>query len=44
MNAPHAARRNNAVRDRVGEDEWQVRVDLAACYRLAAHFRMTDLI
>ncbi|BDA85709.1 class II aldolase [Aureimonas sp. SA4125] len=24
--------------------EWQTRVELAACYRLAAHFRMTDLI
>ncbi|MCJ8139168.1 class II aldolase/adducin family protein [Falsirhodobacter halotolerans] len=24
--------------------EWQTRVDLAACYRLAAHFRLTDLI
>jgi ribulose-5-phosphate 4-epimerase/fuculose-1-phosphate aldolase len=23
---------------------WQTRVDLAACYRLAAHYRMTDLI
>ena len=25
-------------------EEWTVRVDLAACYRLAAHFGMTDLI
>jgi ribulose-5-phosphate 4-epimerase/fuculose-1-phosphate aldolase len=24
--------------------EWQARVELAACYRLAAHYRMTDLI
>jgi len=24
--------------------EWNTRVDLAACYRLAAHFRLTDLI
>jgi ribulose-5-phosphate 4-epimerase/fuculose-1-phosphate aldolase len=24
-------------------DEWRTRVDLAACYRLLAHFRMTDL-
>jgi len=24
--------------------EWAIRVDLAACYRLAAHFRLTDLI
>ena len=28
---------------RTGE-EWQLRRDLAACYRLIAHFRMTDLI
>ena len=28
----------------VSADEWQVRVDLAALYRLIAHFRMTDLI
>jgi ribulose-5-phosphate 4-epimerase/fuculose-1-phosphate aldolase len=24
--------------------EWQARVDLAACYRLLAHYKMTDLI
>jgi ribulose-5-phosphate 4-epimerase/fuculose-1-phosphate aldolase len=24
--------------------EWNLRVDLAACYRIAAHFRLTDLI
>jgi ribulose-5-phosphate 4-epimerase/fuculose-1-phosphate aldolase len=30
--------------ERVGEAEWAARVDLAACYRIAAHFRMTDLI
>jgi ribulose-5-phosphate 4-epimerase/fuculose-1-phosphate aldolase len=29
---------------RVGPAERAVRVDLAACYRLAAHFRLTDLI
>ncbi len=32
------------VRDRVSVAEWDTRVDLAACYRLAAHYRMTDLI
>jgi ribulose-5-phosphate 4-epimerase/fuculose-1-phosphate aldolase len=31
-------------RQRVSAEEWDVRVDLAACYRLAAHYRMTDLI
>jgi len=29
---------------RVTEAEWATRVDLAACYRIAAHFRMTDLV
>lgn len=32
------------VRERVSAEECAVREDLAACYRLAAHFRMTDLI
>ena len=32
------------LRDRVTEQEWQARVDLAACYRLAHHFGMTDLV
>jgi ribulose-5-phosphate 4-epimerase/fuculose-1-phosphate aldolase len=29
---------------RTDSAEWAVRVNLAACYRVAAHFRMTDLI
>ena len=33
-----------AVRERVSKEEWQVRVDLAAAYQLAAQFRWTDLI
>jgi ribulose-5-phosphate 4-epimerase/fuculose-1-phosphate aldolase len=32
------------VRSKVGEEEWQLRVDLAACYRLVAHFGWSDLI
>lgn len=32
------------VRDSVSEAEWQVRVDLAAAYRLVAHFGWDDLI
>ncbi|NQW10981.1 MAG: class II aldolase/adducin family protein [Alphaproteobacteria bacterium] len=32
------------VRDRVSPEEWQTRVDLAACYRLVAHFGWIDLI
>jgi ribulose-5-phosphate 4-epimerase/fuculose-1-phosphate aldolase len=33
-----------AVRDQVTEAEWQVRVDLAAAYRLVAHFGWDDLV
>ena len=33
-----------SLRSRVSAEEWQARVDLAACYRLIAHFGMNDLI
>ncbi len=33
-----------AMQQKVSEAEWQARVDLAACYRLAAHYGWTDLI
>ena len=33
-----------SVRSLVSEEEWTVRVDLAACYRLVAHYGWTDLI
>jgi ribulose-5-phosphate 4-epimerase/fuculose-1-phosphate aldolase len=32
------------VRNRVSAEEWQTRVDLAACYRLVAHFGWDDLV
>ena len=32
------------IRSLVSEEEWQTRVDLAACYRLVAHYGMTDLV
>jgi ribulose-5-phosphate 4-epimerase/fuculose-1-phosphate aldolase len=32
------------VRDQVSPAEWQVRVDLAACYRLVALYRWDDLV
>jgi ribulose-5-phosphate 4-epimerase/fuculose-1-phosphate aldolase len=32
-----------SIRDEVSAEEWRVRVDLAACYRLVEHFGMTDL-
>src|SRR6185369_10190218 len=34
----------SSLQENVSAEEWEVRVNLAACYRLAAHFRMTDLI
>jgi ribulose-5-phosphate 4-epimerase/fuculose-1-phosphate aldolase len=33
-----------SVRESVSPEEWQARVELAACYRLVDHFGMTDLI
>ena len=35
---------DESVRSRVGEVEWQLRVDLAACYRLVARYHWDDLI
>jgi ribulose-5-phosphate 4-epimerase/fuculose-1-phosphate aldolase len=32
------------VRDLVSEEEWKVREDLAACYRLVAHYGWDDMI
>ncbi len=32
------------MQDRVSPEEWQTRVDLAACYRLVANFGWSDLI
>ncbi len=33
-----------SVKDQVSAEEWQMRVDLAACYRLVAHFGWDDLL
>ncbi|HET8578286.1 MAG TPA: class II aldolase/adducin family protein [Methylomirabilota bacterium] len=33
-----------SLRDRVSAEEWAVRVDLAACYRLVAHYGWEDLV
>ena len=38
------AARKSSIRERVSEEEWALRVDLAACYRLMAHFGIQDLI
>jgi len=32
------------MKEKVSETEWQTRIDLAACYRLVAHYGLTDLI
>jgi ribulose-5-phosphate 4-epimerase/fuculose-1-phosphate aldolase len=32
------------VRQQVSAEEWAARVDLAACYRLIAHFGWDDLV
>ncbi len=44
MSAVLKSKQSKPVRDRVSKDEWQVRVDLAAAYQLAAQFKWTDLI
>lgn len=33
-----------SIKDKVSEQEWQTRVDLAACYRMVAHYGWDDLI
>lgn len=38
------AQKLEGVRERVSEQEWQTRVDLAACYRLVALFGWDDLV
>jgi ribulose-5-phosphate 4-epimerase/fuculose-1-phosphate aldolase len=43
MNAPEKLA-IPSLQDRVSPDEWQTRVDLAACYRLVANFGWADLI
>jgi ribulose-5-phosphate 4-epimerase/fuculose-1-phosphate aldolase len=43
MNAP-AIRITKPVREQVSKEEWQARVDLAACYRLMAEFGMVEMV
>lgn len=43
MNAPEKLA-IPSLQDRVSPEEWQTRVDLAACYRLVADFGWSDLI
>ena len=45
MNAPgELSRLTPQLEGRVSAEEWQTRVDLAAAYRLVAHFRWDDLV
>jgi len=34
----------HSMKDRCSADEWKTRVDLAACYRLVAHYGMSDMM
>ena len=43
MNAP-AVQIHKPVREQVSKEEWAVRVNLAACYRLMAEFGMVEMI
>jgi ribulose-5-phosphate 4-epimerase/fuculose-1-phosphate aldolase len=38
------AEKRTSVKDQVSEEEWQQRIDLAAAYRLVAHYGWDDLI
>ncbi|CAN5589870.1 class II aldolase/adducin family protein [soil metagenome] len=38
------AARRESVQRQVSAEEWAARQDLAACYRLCVHYRMTDMI
>ena len=45
MNAPtDLGRLLPRLEGKVSPEEWQTRVDLAAAYRLVAHFRWDDLV
>jgi ribulose-5-phosphate 4-epimerase/fuculose-1-phosphate aldolase len=44
MSAVAAIKSTPSIRDQVSREEWDVRVDLAALYRLVAHYNWTDLI
>jgi ribulose-5-phosphate 4-epimerase/fuculose-1-phosphate aldolase len=44
MSAVLKPKNSKPVRERVSREEWQMRVDLAAAYQLAAVYKWTDLI
>ena len=43
MNAP-AIRNKQPVREQVSKEEWEIRVNLAACYRLMHEFGMVEMV
>jgi ribulose-5-phosphate 4-epimerase/fuculose-1-phosphate aldolase len=43
-NVAQLASHPGVSRPKVSAEEWQARVELAACYRLIAHFGMTDIV
>src|SRR4051812_30975505 len=43
MNAP-AIRITKPVREQVSREEWEARVNLAACYRLMAEYDMVEMV
>ncbi len=44
MNNVAAFRPTGSIRDQVSDEEWSIRVDLAAAYRLVAHYGWDDLV
>jgi len=44
MSAVLKSKPSKSVKDRVSSEEWQMRVDLAAAYQIAALYKWTDLI
>ena len=34
----------NSVKQMVSAEEWQARIDVAACYRIVAHYGWDDLV
>jgi ribulose-5-phosphate 4-epimerase/fuculose-1-phosphate aldolase len=44
MSAVLKSKQSGKVKDRVSREEWQMRVDLAAAYQLAAIYKWTDMI
>ena len=44
MSAPEKAHENDNIRGLVSAEEWQARIDLAAAYRLVAHYGWDDLV